>query len=50
MLIGPILIFASTAVVGLLGCVHLLFTFSSNKFSPRDAALTEALKVVSPVI
>ena len=50
MLIGPTLIAASAAVVGLLGCVHLLFTFSGNKFDPRDTAVTEALKVVSPVI
>jgi hypothetical protein len=50
MLIGPILIAASAAVVGMLGCVHLLFTFSGNKFDPRDTAVTEALKVVSPVI
>lgn len=50
MLISPILIVASAAAVGLLGCVHLLFTFSGNRFDPRDAALTEALQVVSPVI
>lgn len=48
--IAPALIVASATVVGLLGCVHLLFTFYSNKFDPRDAMVTEALRVVSPVI
>lgn len=28
----------------------MLYTFTSNKFSPRDPALEERLKVVSPVI
>lgn len=50
MLLAPIFIAASAAVLGLLGCAHLLFTFSGNKFDPRDAAVTEALKVVSPII
>jgi hypothetical protein len=50
MLIGPVFIVASAAVVGLLGCVHLLFTFWGNRFDPRDAALAEALRVVSPLI
>lgn len=50
MLFAPSLILASATVVGLLGCVHLLFTFASNKFDPRDAMVTEALRVVSPVI
>ena len=48
--IAPLLIAASATIAGLLGCAHLHYTFSSNKFDPRDAALTEALKVVSPVI
>lgn len=48
--IASALIVASATVVGLLGCVHLLFTFYSNKFDPRDAMVTEALRVVSPVI
>ena len=50
MLLAPVFITASAAVVGLLGCVHVLFTFSGDKFDPRDAAVAEALKVVSPVI
>jgi hypothetical protein len=50
MLLAPVFITASAAVVGLLGSVHLLFTFTGNKFDPRDAVVAEALKVVSPII
>ena len=50
MLLAPVFITAGAAVLGLLGCVHLLFTFSGNKFDPRDAAVAAALKVVSPII
>ena len=49
----PIAIFfiaVSAAIIGLLGCIHLLYTFSSNKFEPRDVALTHALKLVPPII
>lgn len=48
--IAPLLIAVSATIAGLLGCAHLLYTFTSNKFDPRDAVLTEALKHVSPVI
>lgn len=48
--IAPLLIAASATIAGLLGCVHLLYTFHGNKFDPRDAALSEALQRVSPVI
>ena len=50
MVLAPYFIIASATVVGLLGCVHLVFTFYGNKFDPRDAMVTEALRVVSPVI
>lgn len=50
MFLAPVFITTSAAVLGLLGCVHLLFTFSGDKFDPRDATVTAALKVVSPVI
>lgn len=50
MLLAPVFIIASATAVELLGGVHLLFTFSGNKFDPRDAPVAEALKVVSPVI
>ena len=51
MLYAPaMLITASACVLGLLGCLHLFFTFYGNRFDPRDAAITEALRVVSPII
>lgn len=50
MLLAPLFIIASATVMGLLGCVHLFFTFYSNRFDPRDTALAEALAVKSPVI
>jgi len=50
MLPAHLFIVASATVVGLLGGLHLLFTFRGNKFDPRDAALTDALRSVSPII
>lgn len=50
MVLAPFFILASATVLGLLGCVHLLFTFFGNQFDPRDAMMAEALRVVSPVI
>ena len=41
---------ASAAILLGLGLVHLLYTFVGNKFDPRDAALKEAMQVISPVI
>lgn len=51
MLYAPaLLITASACVLGLLGGLHLFFTFYGNRFDPRDAAITAALRVVSPII
>lgn len=50
MTIAASLIAFSAAITGLLGCIHLFYTFGSNKFDARDAALTAALKQVSPII
>ena len=47
---ASLLIAASAAVIFLLGLAHLLFTFATNKFSPRDAVLEEQMKRVSPVL
>lgn len=48
--IATLFIAVSAAIIGLLGCIHLLYTFSGTKFDPRDAALTQALKLVPPII
>ena len=47
---AKILIAISAAITFGLGLAHLVLTYSSNKFSPRDAALEEQLKWVSPKI
>ncbi|MEG0003337.1 MAG: hypothetical protein RR720_09110 [Comamonas sp.] len=50
MLLAPFFIVASAAVIGLLGAGHLFLTYRSKRFDPRDAALTAALAVTSPLI
>ena len=47
---GSWLTAASAAIVLLLGALHLLFTFRGERFFPRDPALTEKMKEVSPKI
>lgn len=49
-MLAQTLIVASAAIVLLLGSLHLLYTFFSNKFVPRDAALTAHMQRVSPAI
>jgi hypothetical protein len=44
------LIAASAVIILLLGTVHLVYTFTSNKFSPRDQELEARLKLISPII
>lgn len=39
-----------SAIIGVLGTVHLLYTFFSNKFHPRSETLLEEMKSVSPVL
>jgi hypothetical protein len=34
----------------LLGAMHLLYTFFSNKFEARDSAVTEAMKTSVPIL
>jgi hypothetical protein len=45
-----ILIAASTAVLGTLGSLHLLYTYHGNKLDPRDPAVREAMQRTTPVI
>ena len=49
-MLAQVLIFLSAAIVLFLGTLHLVYTFASRKFSPRDSALEDRLKLVSPVI
>ncbi|MGB5326238.1 MAG: hypothetical protein WBN40_12545 [Pseudomonadales bacterium] len=42
-----LLIFGAS-IFGLLGVLHLQYTFFTDKFSARDASVTEAMKSTSP--
>jgi len=44
------LIAASAAVLGALGCIHLLYTYHGNQLDPRDTAVREAMEQANPVI
>jgi hypothetical protein len=43
-------LFASAALVGLLGALHVAYTFFGSRLHPRDPALREAMAAVSPRI
>jgi hypothetical protein len=49
-LLAQTLVAASAAIFLFLGTMHLIYTFASRKFSPRDAELESQLKLISPVI
>ncbi len=49
-MLAPALIIASSAIVLLLGTLHLIYTFATDKFQPRDPALAERMRQVSPMI
>jgi hypothetical protein len=49
-MLAQTLVAASAFVVLALGLIHLLYTFTTNKFSPRDSDLEARLKIVSPVL
>ena len=40
----------SAGIILALGVVHLIYTFCGNKLTPRDTALANAMREVSPVI
>ena len=48
--VAPILIAASAAIILALGCIHLLYTFTGNKLTPRESELEGRMKQVSPQI
>jgi hypothetical protein len=45
-----ILIVLGAAVFGLLGAMHLFYTFFTNKFDARDPTASAAMKATSPVL
>ena len=48
--IGHFLIAGGMAVLGSLGCIHLLYTYRGKKLDPRDPAVRDAMERVSPNI
>ncbi len=46
----PVLMVASGAIVGVLGLLHLVFTFRGEQLRPRDPALVIAMREVQPGI
>jgi hypothetical protein len=49
-MLAQLLIVAGALLFGLLGTVHLAYTFFTNKFDARDASTTVAMKATSPVL
>lgn len=47
---NALLLLASAAIIGLLGAIHLLYTFHGPKLRPRDEALRLRMQEVSPVL
>ena len=44
-----LLIFGAS-IFGVLGAIHLIYTFFTNKFEAYDSAVTEAMKGTSPIL
>lgn len=47
---AQVLFIAGAAIFGLLGSLHLAYTFFTDKFLPRDRALVDAMKGTSPLL
>ena len=45
-----VLLITGSAIIGILGLFHLIYTFRTNKFAPRDDELARRLRQVSPVL
>ncbi len=45
-----ILIIIGASIFGILGFIHLIYTFYTNKFNARKSSVTEAMKTTSPVL
>ena len=49
-MLAQILIIFGAALMGLLGTLHIVYTFFTNKLEPRDAATATAMKATNPVL
>lgn len=45
-----VLIIIGASIFGILGTIHLLYTFFTTKFDAYDSSVTEAMKGTSPII
>ncbi len=45
-----ILIIIGATIFGVLGTIHLIYTFFTNKFEAYDSTVTEAMKASSPIL
>ena len=49
-MLEQILIIVGASIFGILGLVHLIYTFYTNKFDARKSSVTDAMKKTSPVL
>ena len=49
-MLAQILMVFSAALMGLLGMLHLIYTFFTNKLEPRDAATATVMKTTNPIL
>lgn len=49
-MIEQILLIVGSAIFGILGGIHLYYTFFTNKFMSRDRKVAEAMQATSPVL
>ncbi len=49
-MLTQILIASSAGIFLILGTLHLIYTFASRKFSPRDDELAAKMQLISPII
>jgi len=49
-MIEQILLIVGAAIFGVLGTLHLYYTFFTNKFMTRDRKVAEAMKATSPLL
>jgi len=44
------LLIIGASIFGVLGAIHLMYTFFTNKFEAHDSSVTEAMKGTSPIL
>jgi len=49
-MVEQILLITGAAIFGVLGVLHFYYTFFTDKFTPRDRKVTQAMKSTSPLL